>query len=286
MKEKEYYDFSSPSSYIQVKHNNNNKMLNSKFKQSIFHFLSIYSYLIIFILLFLISSVIFLQINNSHLSKTNRFKRQLSNLNDKQHYTDMLRRILSHRTSSSLLTDCTINMAVDGVYRLPGEHTLASQIIRLIEQTFHNELHLLKRTVDKIRKKLNQSSNSNTEYTLEKFRNEFNLDIRLLLASQMNIKEIDIRIITYDNGGSYFIKYSRKNHSKLDIIDYETINDDIIQQDTILQSFSMSNVRETINNDPQRILSSNGWWIGPVVCEKNKNEAFIMAHVFPISING
>jgi len=285
MKQKDYYDFSS--SYIQFKHNNNNnKMLISKSKQSVFHFLSIYSYLIIFILIFLISSVIFLQTTNSHIKINHRLKRQISNIDNKQHYSDMLRRILSHRISSSLLTDCTINMAVDGIYRIQSEDTLSSQVILLIEQSFSNEIYSLKRTVEKIRKNLNQTSNLFSDYTLDKFRTEFNLDIRLLLANQIRIKEIDIGIISYDNGGSYLIKYTRKNNSISNLFDYEAINDDIIQQDIILQSFTMSNVRETLNNDPQRILSTNGWWLGPVLCEKNKNEAYIMAHVFPLLING
>jgi hypothetical protein len=284
MKQKDYYDFSS--SYIQFKHNNNNKMLISKSKQSVFHFLSIYSYLIIFILIFLISSVIFLQTTNSHIKINHRLKRQISNIDNKQHYSDMLRRILSHRISSSLLTDCTINMAVDGIYRIQSEDTLSSQVILLIEQSFENEIYSLKRTVEKIRKNLNQTSNLFPDYTLDKFRTEFNLDIRLLLANQIRIKEIDIGIISYDNGGSYLIKYTRKNNSISNLFNYEAINDDIIQQDIILQSFTMSNARETLNNDPQRILSTNGWWLGPVLCEKNKNEAYIMAHVFPLLING
>jgi hypothetical protein len=282
MKHKEYYDFSS--SYIQLK--TNNKMLNSKSKKLFFHFLSIYSYLIIFIIIFLISSVIFLQTKNSHITINHRLKRQTSNINNQQHYSNMLRRLILHRTSSSVLADCTINMAVDGIYRLPSEDSLSSQIILFIEQSLQNEINALKRTVEKIRKNLNQTSNSFTDYTLEKFRNEFNLDIRILLASQTHIKEIDVRILSYDNGGSYLIKYSRKNNSISNVLNYETINDDIIQQDTILQSFTMSNVRETINNDPQRVLSTNGWWLGPVLCEKNKNEAFIMAHVFPLITNG
>jgi len=284
MKQKDYYDFSS--SYIQFKHNNNNKMLISKSKQSFFHFLSIYSYLIIFILIFLISSVIFLQTNNSHIKINHRLKRQISNIDNKQHYSDRLRRILSLRTSSSVLADCTINMAIDGIYQIQSEDKLSSQIIRLIEQSFKNEINSLKRTVEKIRKNLNRTSNSFPDYTLDKFRNEFNLDIRLLLASQIRIKEIDIGIISYDNGGSYLIKYTRKNNSISNLLDYEAMNDDIIQQDIILQTFTMSNVRETLNNDPQRILTTNGWWLGPVLCEKNKNEAYIMAHVFPLLING
>jgi hypothetical protein len=177
-------------------------------------------------------------------------------------------------------------MAVDGIYQRPSENLLSSQIILLMEQTFETELDSLKLIVEKIRKNLTQTSTSYTDYTLDKFRREFSFDIRILLARQIRIKEIDVGIITYDNGGSYVIKYSRKNNLASNMIDYDGINDDIIQQDRILQSFSMSNVRETINNDQQSILSTNGWWIGPVLCEKNKNEAFMIARVFPIIING
>ena len=287
MKQKEYDYFSSSSSsssYIQFKNNNHN-MLNTKSKQSFFHFISIYSYLIIFILIFLISSFIFFHTKNSHISINHRLKRQTSNINDKQHYTDMLRRMLLLRTSSSALADCTINMALEGIYRLPSEDSLSSQTILLIEQSFQTELFALKRTAGKIRAKLNQTSNYFADQVLEKFRNEFSLDIRILLASQIRIKEIDVRVTPIDNGGSYVIKYSRMNNSIANIIDYETITDDILKQDNILQGFTMSNTLETINNDPQRILINNGWWLGPVLCEKNKNETFIMAYVFPL-ING
>ncbi|CAF2827363.1 unnamed protein product [Rotaria sp. Silwood2] len=195
----------------------------------------------------------------------------------------MLRRMLLHRGSSSVLADCTINMALDGKYQLPSENSLSSQIILLIEQSFQDEISALKRTAKKIRMNLNQTSNPIHEDTLEKFRNDFSLDIRILLASQTNIKEIDLRILSYDNIGSYLIKYSRMNTSTSNVIDYEKINDDLVKQDTILQTFTMSNVRETMNHDPQRILTTNGWWLGPVLCTKNKNESFIMANILPLT---
>jgi hypothetical protein len=269
MKQKECYYFSSSS----IQYQNHNRMLNSKTKQSFFHF-----YLIIFILIFLITSLIFFHTKTTHISINHRLKRQISNLNDQQHYTDMLRRVLSHRTSSSVLADCTINMASDGVYRLPSPNTTSLQIIHLIEQSYKNELNALKQTVGKIRMKLNQASNDFADHSLEKFRQEFSLNIHVLLASQLRIKEIDVRIIPFDNGVSYLLKYFRVNRT-------EIINDEILKQDTILQGFTMSNLRETLNNDPQRVLTTNGWWLGPVLCEKNVNETFLMAHVFPL-ING
>jgi hypothetical protein len=278
MKQKEYYYFSSSS----IQYQNHNNMLNSKTKQSLFHFISIYSYLIIFILIFLISSVIFFHTKNSHTSINHRLKRQISTINDQQHETDMLRRILSHRTSSSVLADCTINMAVDGIYRLPLENTLSSQIIHLVEQSYQNEIDALKKTAEKIRSKLNLTSNYFADHSLEKFRQEFSLNIRILLASQRRIKEIDVRTLPFDNGGSYSIKYFRINNSLSNVFDIDSINEEIIKQDTILQTFTMSNVQETFNNDPQRVLTTNGWWLGPVLCEKNKNETFIMAHFFPL----
>jgi len=252
-------------------------MFKSKLKQLFFHFLSI-----LFILLFLISSFIFFHTQTSHIKTNHRLKRQITNVNDKQHYSDMLRRIILHRTGSSVLADCTINMAVDGIYRLPPENTISAQVIHLIEQSFQNEILALKRTAEKIRKNLQQNSNSFKELTLDRFRNEFNLDLRILLANQIRMKEIHVRLMPYDNGGSYLIKYSRKTNSFTHMIDHESINDDIIQQDYILQTFTISNVRETLNNDPQRILRTNGWWLGPVICEKNKNEAYMMAHVLPL----
>ena len=209
MKQKEYYYFSSSS----IQYQNHNNMLNSKTKQSFFHFISIYSYLIIFILIFLISSVIFFHTKNSHISINHRLKRQISTINDQQHDTDMLRRILLHGTSSSVSADCTINMGVDGIYRLPLENTLSLQIINLVEQSYQNEINALKRTAEKIRNKLNQTSNYFADHSLEKFRQEFSIDIRVLLASQIHIKEIDVRILPFDNGGSYLIKYFRINNS-------------------------------------------------------------------------
>ncbi len=252
-------------------------MFKSKLKQLFFHFLSI-----LFILLFLLSSLIFFHTQTSHIKLNNRLKRQITNINDKQHYVDMLRRIILHRTSSSVLADCTINMDVDGIYRQPSENSISIQVIHLIEQSFEKEILALKQTAEKIRNNLRQNSNSLTELTLDRFRNEFNLDLRILLASQIRIKEIHVRLIPYDNGGSYSIKYFRKKNSLTNIIDHESINDDIIQQDHILQTFTVSNIRETLSNDPQRILTTNGWWLGPVICEKNKNEAYIMAHILPL----
>jgi hypothetical protein len=278
MKEKDDYYYSSlSSSFIQLK---TNQMFKSKIKSIFFHWI-----FLLFILIFLISSVIFFQTKNSSITIKHRLKRQISNRDDQQHYTDMLRRIISHRTSSSVLADCTINMAVDGIYRIPAENSLPRQVIRLIEQSFANEIFVLKRSADKIRKNLNQYAHTLNDYTVEKFRNEFSLDLQILLASQKRIKEIDIRIFSYDNGGSYLIKYSRKDNSVSSIFDYAAITNDIIQQETILQSFTISNVRETLKHDPQRVLNTHGWWVGPVICEKNKNEAYMMAHVVPL-ING
>ncbi|CAF1910242.1 unnamed protein product [Rotaria magnacalcarata] len=196
----------------------------------------------------------------------------------------MLRRILLHRTTSSVLADCTINMALDGIYRLPSENSLSSQVILLIEQSLQNEIFALRRATKKIRMQLNQTTNYINSDTLEKFRKDFSLDIRILLASHIHIKEIDVRMLPYDTIGSDFIRYSRMNASISNIIiDYEQISDDIIKQDTILQTFTISNVRETIDNDPQRRLTTDGWWLGPVLCSKNKDETFIMANIFPLS---
>jgi hypothetical protein len=271
------------SSYIQLRNNNNN-MLNTKSKHSLSHFISIYSYSILFILIFIICFFIFFHTKNSHISLNHRLKRQVlfpnTTRNDKR-INDLLW-ILLHRTNSSVLADCTMNMALDGIYRLPSTDSLSSQIIHLIEKSFENEMISLKRVALKIRAKLNQTSNYFADNSIDKFRDEFSLYIRILLASQIRIKEIDFMIASNDNGGSYIIKYSRMNNSVPNIIDYETINNDIIKQNTILQTFTISNARETMNNDQQHVLFANGWWLGPVLCEKNKNETSMMAHVFPL----
>ena len=200
-------------------------------------------------------------------------------LNDPQHDIKMLHRLLLHRNTSTVLSDCTINMNIDGIYSLPQENTLASKLIQLVEYTFNDEIYALKRTGDKLRQKLNQNSYS---YSFEKFRQDFNFDLKILVASQEHIQEVHLRYISMDNGGSDVLRYKRMNSSKLTIIDYEFIVDDIIQKDTILQTFTISNIRETLNNDPQKTLTNNGWWIGPVFCERNPSEAFIMTHIYPL----
>ncbi|CAF1403470.1 unnamed protein product [Adineta steineri] len=288
MKQKEYYYFSSSpsssssSSYIQVRNNNNN-MLNSKSKQSsFFHFISIYFYLILFIIIFLISFFIFFHTKTSHISLNHRLKRQISNINDKQHDIDMLRRILN-RTSSSVLSDCTINMASDGIYPIPLENAVSLPIIRLIEKSFESELTSLKLLAGQIRMKINQTANYFADHTLEKFGHKFSIYMRVLLISYIRINEIDIRTLTNDNGGSDVIKYSRINKSISDIIDIDAISENIVKQDIILQSFTMSNVRETFKQDAKRISSTNGWWLGPVLCEKNQNEAFIIANILALT---
>ena len=148
-------------------------MLNSKSKQSFCPFISIYSYLIIFILIFIISFLFLFHTKNSHISINHRLKRQIPNANDKQHYTTMLRRILLHRTISSVLADCTINMALDGIYRLPAENSLSSQVILLIEQSLQNEIFALRRIAKKIRTQLNQTSNYISGDALDKFHKNF-----------------------------------------------------------------------------------------------------------------
>jgi len=297
------YDHIS-SSYIQL--HNNNALTFSKSKQSLFTFTHIRSYIIIFlfvfILLLLTFFILFPKQKSTNTYVNHRLKRQIlsSNniyLNDKQHYTKMLRRILLHRTSSSVLADCTINMALDGIYRLPLDNSLSSEIIRLVEKTFSKEFNALKQTANKIRYKLNQSSNSLGDFALAKFRDEFSISIRLLLASQLSIKEINLMLATpltndnNNNGGSYIyydtIKYYRLNNTVKDLMDYDSIQDVKLKQNIniILQTFTPSNARETlkqtINNNYS--LNNDGWWIGPVLCKKNQNETFIMAHIFPLT---
>ncbi|CAF0935202.1 unnamed protein product [Rotaria sordida] len=300
---------SSSSSYIQLR--NNNKMLTfSTSKQSLFNNIHIRSYIIIFLFIFLLLlltfCILFPAQKNTNTYLNHRLKRQISSINirnnDKQHYTDMLRRILLHRTSSSVLADCTINMALDGIYHLPLENSLSSEIIRLVEKHFQKEFNALKQTAHKIRNKINQTSNYLGDFALAKFRDEFSISIRLLLASQLSIKEINLMIATplsnnNNSPGSYVyydtLKYYRvSNHTAattttMNQFDYDSIHDVKLKQNVniILQTFTPSNARETLRQTMNNnyLLINDGWWIGPVLCEKNKNETFIMAHIFPLT---
>jgi len=303
---------SSSSSYIQLRNNNNNNNNNHhqnylpfKSKHSLLHFTHIRLYLIIFLFVFLfllLSFFIFFPLHNSS-NLSSRLKRQISSVNntvyrnDKQHYTAMLRRILSLRTSSSVLADCSINMASDGIYRLPLKNTLSSEIIQLVEKTFQTDLSALKRTANNIRQKLNQSSIYVGDFGLEKFRDDFGVSLRLLLASHLPIKEIVLMLVkplsNENNGGSYIyydtIKYFRTNNqfNSSSTIDYDSVHDIKLKQNgnVILQTFTPMNARETLkqmtNNNYS--LINDGWWIGPVLCEKNKNETFLMTHIFPLT---
>ena len=213
----------------------------------------------------------------------------------------MLRRILLHRNSSSVLTDCTINMASEGIYHLPPINSLSSQIILLVENTYQVEFQQLKRTAQKIRTKLTQSPTYLGDFPLAKFRDDFSVHLRVLLASQQSIKEIQVMIAlagsNENNGGNYVyydtIKYFRSNNHSLmkNQFDYDSIHDVILKQNVniILQTFTASNARETLkqtvhtNQQQQEQLINEGWWIGPVLCEKNRNETFLMAHIFPLT---
>jgi len=271
----------------------------------------IHSYIILFLFIFLLLLLTFFILFPTQ-KKTNtyvnhRLKRQIlssssNNIHksDKQHYTNLLRRILLHRINSSVLADCTINMALDGIYRLPLENSLSSEIIHLVEKYFQNELNALKYTTNQIRNKLNQSTDFLGDFGLAKFHEKFSVSIRFLLASQLSIKEINLMLTppssNGNNGGSYIyydtIKYYRLNNdiiSGKNSFDYNSINDIKLKQNVniILQTFTISNARETlkqtINNNYYYSLMNDGWWIGPVLCEKNKNETFIMAHIFPLT---
>jgi hypothetical protein len=189
-------------------------------------------------------------------------------------------------------------MAVDGIYHLPSENSLATEIIHLVEKAFQKEFYALKRTANKIRNTLKQSANYVGDFGLAKFSDDFSIYLRLLLASQLSIKEINVMVappLSNDNngGGSYMyydtIKYYRLNNDATIInhIDYDSIGDIKSRQphNFILQTFTPSNARETIKQtvNNNNLLFNDGWWIGPVLCEKNKNETYIMAHIFPLT---
>lgn len=226
-----------------------------------------------------------------------RFKRQIFSSNHlqidtKQHYTNMLRRILSHRTTSSVLADCTLNVALEGIYRLPPEKSLSAEIIRLVENTFATELRAVQQAARKIRQKINQSNEYFGHFALAKIHDDFSLSIRFLLSNQPAIKELNIMLATpfpnENNGGSYIyydtIKYYRLNNDST-IPDYESIQDVKLKLNGnyILQAFTPANARETLKQNMDENLYNTGWWMGPVFCEKNLNETFLMTYVFPLT---
>ena len=300
---------SSPSSsswYIQLR-NNSHRLTISKSKQSLFDFIHIRSYMTLSLLisiLFFTSLFLFVPTpNGGDLLRNHRSKRQASSSNmhvsDKQHYTNMLRRLLQNRKSSSALADCSINMGVDGVYRLPLENSLSSQVILFVEKTYHKEFQALKRAARQIHQKLTLSPSHPGDFALAKFRDEFSVPLRILLTTQLAIKEIHVILapssFNDNNGGPYVyydtIKYYRSNNQTTpprNYVDFDSTHDVILKQNVniILQSFSASNARDTLKqtvNTNNQLLTTEGWWIGPVLCENNKNETFLMAHIFPLA---
>ena len=190
---------SSSSWYIQLR-NNSHILTMSKSKQSLFDFIHIRSYMTLSVLIaILLLTSLFLFVptqNEGDLSRNHRSKRQVlsSNMNmiDKQHYTNMLRRLLQNRKSSSALADCSINMGMDGVYRLPSENSLPSQVILFVERAYHKEFQALKRAARQINQKLTHSASHASDFALAKFRDEFSVPLRILLTTQLAIKEIHV----------------------------------------------------------------------------------------------
>ena len=166
------------SSYIQLQHKHSHMLTLPKLKQSCSDFRWTRSYLILFLLssFLVLSFTYFIRYpkqKQTDFDLNHRVKRQLitnhNDANDAQHYTNMLRRMLSSGVSSTVLADCTINMASDGIYYPPSSKTLSSETINLVESTFHNALHKVKSTASKIRQKLNLSSNGLVDFALAKF---------------------------------------------------------------------------------------------------------------------
>ncbi|CAF0934708.1 unnamed protein product [Adineta ricciae] len=295
------------SSYIQLQHKHSHMLTMPKLKQSWLDFRRIRSYLILFLLSsFLVLSFTFFirypKQKQTDFDLNHRVKRQLItnhiDTNDARHYTKMLRRMLSNGVSSSVLADCTINMASDGIYYLPSSKTLSSETINLVERTFHSALREVKSTASQIRQELNLSSNGLGDFALAKFQDDYRNTIRYLLYSQRSVKEINIMVAkppSNENGGAYIyydtVKYYRsENDSSANDAGLHSIREIQLKQNlnTILQTFTAANARETLkqaNDNSNNTLFHDGWWIGPVLCEKNKNETFLMAHIFPLTIS-
>ena len=213
----------------------------------------------------------------------------------------MLHDMLARRKSSSVSADCTTNMASDGIYHLPPADSVSTQIISLVQTAFQQEFQAFKRTAQKIRNKITQTPTYLGDFALSKFREEFSINLRVLLASQAAIKEIQVMILppgsNENNGGTYIyydtIKYFRSNNQTgtKSQFDYDAIQDVILKQNVnlILQTFTAANARETLrqaaqtNQQQHQQWMNEGWWLGPVLCEKNRNETFLMAYIFPFT---
>lgn len=263
------------------------------------------TYLMLSFSLFLFLFVTFFILSPSQHPSENyvnhRFKRQIFSSNhlqidSKQHYTHMLRRLLSHRTTSSVLADCTLNVALEGIYRLPPEKSLSAEIIHLVENAFATEFRAVQQTARKIRQKINQSNEYFGNFALAKIHDNFSLSLRFLLSNQPAIKELNIVLATplsnENNGESYIyydtIKYYRVNNNDStsnSVADYDSIRDVKLKLNGnyILQAFTPANARETLKQTADERLYDDGWWMGPVFCEKNLNETFLMTYVFPLT---
>lgn len=257
------------------------------------------SYLLISFTLFLFLFLAFLSHHPSDKYVNHRFKRQIfpsnhSQINVKQHNNNMLRRMLLHRNTSSVLADCTLNVALEGIYHLPPERSLSAEIIRLVENAFNKEFQAFQQTARRIRQKINQSTDYFGDFALAKIQEDFSLSIRFLLTNQPDIKQINIMLATpfsnENNGGSYIyydtIKYYRlQNDSTQTNTDYHSIQDVKLKQNgnLILQTFTPINARESLKQTMDSNLFNDGWWMGPVLCEKNLNETFLMTYVFPLT---
>lgn len=262
-------------------------------------FTRIRSSLLISLTLFLFLFLAFLSHHPADKYVNHRFKRQIfpsnhSQINVKQHNNNMLRRMLLHRNTSSVLADCTLNVALEGIYHLPPERSLSAEIIRLVENTFDKEFQALQQTARRIRQKINQSNEYFGDFGLAKIQEDFSLSIRFLLTNHADIKQVNIMIATpltnENNGGSYIyydtIKYYRiHNDSTKKTNDYHSIQDVRLKQngDLILQTFTPVNARETLKQNLDSNFFDRGWWMGPVLCEKNPNETFLMTYVFPLT---
>lgn len=295
----------SSSWYFQLQNTSNNPMTMSKSSKTIFNSISFNSCIILFlffIIVFIISLfILFPSLKQDQTFRHHRLKRQIfatsSFSNNKQHNVDVLRRLFNHRNTSGVPTDCSINMGSDGIYRPPSKDSIAFEIISLVENYFKAECKSLRRMAEKLRTQLYKTTTYVGDFGLSEFRNDHGHQLRILLAVQPLIKEIQIKlaspVLNDNNGGAYvyynMIKYSRlNNHStSTSSIDYESIQEESMKHSVniILQLFTASNARETVQQSLKNNNSTmlHNWWLGPILCEKNKNETFIMAHVFPLT---
>ncbi|CAF1026643.1 unnamed protein product [Didymodactylos carnosus] len=242
--------------------------------------------------------------------KRARLKRQFehvgnditSSSTDKYSYMTLVRKVFSDRTST-YDPDCTLNVPNDYYQKLPL-NSAAEKIIELISQTYTRELKVIKILASKVKTKLNMPTNINNDFFISKLNEEYRNELRLILSKFKDIKAILITTyehnsVTHYSSIRYYKLYTNISDNDDEELD-EDIKDSITKENNILLDFGAANAHETLKNwKDKRTTTLNssmgenstsdwspwrdGWWLGPVLCDIRKAEAYLMAYVLPLT---